>query len=332
MTDLTPLAPAFRDLIEANDVPSVKAIRDRSIAIEAYAREARDPELINHAVEVRLKAERKAGDLLRGMAERGERARGGGDIRKESHPATLSDLGVTKTQSYRWQALAALGEEDFAARLSDAQRAAASAIELTAEQRKREKQERRSARESDLAVKIKALPVAKFGVIYADPEWRFEPYSRETGMDRAADNHYSTSPIDVIASRPVESIAADDCVLFLWATVPMLPEALDVMASWGFEYKSHLIWLKDAAGTGYWNRNRHELLLIGTRGDVPAPAPGTQYESVIEAPAGEHSEKPPFFYELIEYYFPNIPKIELNARARRDGWDAWGLEAPEQAP
>jgi len=70
-------------------------------------------------------------------------------------------------------------------------------------------------------------------VILADAEWRFEPWSQETGMDRAADNHYPTSPTEIIASRPVESIAANDCVLLLWAAAPMLEQALRVMAALG---------------------------------------------------------------------------------------------------
>src|SRR5271155_5436675 len=88
--------------------------------------------------------------------------------------------------------------------------------------------------------------------------WRFKPWSRETGMDRAADNHYPTSEPSDIAARDVASIAADDCVLFLWATAPMLPQAIDVMRAWGFAYKSHFVWAKDRLGTGYWNRNKHE--------------------------------------------------------------------------
>jgi N6-adenosine-specific RNA methylase IME4 len=191
-----------------------------------------------------------------------------------------------------------------------------------------DKKERRAERERELAARQRALPDKRYGVIVADPEWRFEPYSRETGMDRAADNHYPTSVYEVIARRDVPSIAADDCILFLWATVPMLPQAMFVMQEWGFAYKSHYIWHKDKIGTGYWNRNRHELLLIGTHGSVPAPAMGTQWHSVIEAPRGEHSEKPEIFLRMIEEYYPNLPKIELNRRGpARPSWDAWGNEA-----
>jgi N6-adenosine-specific RNA methylase IME4 len=190
------------------------------------------------------------------------------------------------------------------------------------------KRANRERREGDLAAKQLALPDKKYGVILADPEWRFEVYS-EKGMLAVADNHYPTSHLDDIKAREVASIAADDCVLFLWATVPMLPQALMVMSAWGFTYKSNFSWVKPRAGTGYWNRNRHELLLVGTRGNVPAPAPGTQWDSVIEAPTGRHSEKPEAAYDLIESYFPSLPKIELNARRSRHGWDAWGNEMNE---
>lgn len=207
-----------------------------------------------------------------------------------------------------------------------------------------DKKQLRAAREIDLAARQAALPDKRYGVILADPEWRFEPYSRDSGMDRAADNHYPTSSLEAIKARPVADIAADDCVLFLWATVPMLPQALEVMAAWGFDYKSHTIWRKAdrkpsrrdghgglVLGTGYWFRNAHELLLVGTRGAVPAPAMGMQHASMFDAPPLKHSAKPVEAYELIESYFPTLPKIELNAREARAGWDAWGFEAPDQA-
>lgn len=187
----------------------------------------------------------------------------------------------------------------------------------------------RAQKEQDLAAATIAasadLGTKLYGVIYADPPWRFEPYNRETGMDRAADNHYPTMTIDQIKALAIP--AAEDCILFLWATVPMLTQALDVMTAWGFTYKSHFVWVKDRAGTGYWNRNKHELLLVGTRGDIPAPAPGDQYESVIEASSPRHSAKPFHFREMIEEMFPTLPRRELFARGEPcDGWDQWGNE------
>jgi N6-adenosine-specific RNA methylase IME4 len=165
-----------------------------------------------------------------------------------------------------------------------------------------------------------------YGVIYADPPWRFEPWSRSTGMDRAADNHYESMSLDEI--KAIQIPAAPDSVLFLWATQPMLPQALEVMAAWGFAYVSHWVWEKDRIGLGYWSRNVHELLLIGTRGDVPAPLPGTQVESIVQAPRGAHSAKPEVFARIIEQMFPAVARLEMFGRTRRDGWDVWGNEAP----
>lgn len=166
-----------------------------------------------------------------------------------------------------------------------------------------------------------------YGVIYADPPWRYETFS-ENGMDRSADNHYPTmSMFDMLA---LDVPAADDCVMFMWATVPMLPEALDLLQGWGFEYKSHICWIKDRQGTGYWTRNKHELLLIATKGKVPAPAMGTQPPSVIELPLGRHSEKPALFADMISTLYPTTPKLEMFARVGRVGWDVIGNEAPDE--
>jgi N6-adenosine-specific RNA methylase IME4 len=170
-----------------------------------------------------------------------------------------------------------------------------------------------------------ALGKRLYNVIMADPPWRFEPYSRVTGMVRSADNHYPTMATDNICA--IIPPAADNCILFLWRTAPMLLDAVRVMAAWGFEYKTEFVWLKNgAAGTGYWNRNRHEVLMVGVRGSVPAPSPGDQYDSVIAAAASEHSVKPPVFAEIIKGMFPTGTLLEMFARKSRAGWDVWGNE------
>jgi N6-adenosine-specific RNA methylase IME4 len=184
----------------------------------------------------------------------------------------------------------------------------------------------RDDRERDLAGATaeasRELGTKVYGVIYADPPWRFKPYSEETGSDRAADNHYPTMTIDDIAE--IEPPAATDCALFLWVTVPMLALGIKLMQRWGFEYKSACAWHKPAIGTGYWFRNQLELLLVGTRGSVPAPAMGYQPSQVQTLERGKHSEKPDAFADMIATMFPNTPKLEMFARHTRDGWDAWG--------
>jgi len=167
-----------------------------------------------------------------------------------------------------------------------------------------------------------------FNVIMADPPWRFEVRS-ENGMDRAAENHYPSMSTEAIKAMAVPS--AEDAVLFLWATNPMLLDALDVMAEWGFDYKTNFVWTKESPGLGYWNRAYHEMLLVGTKGRIPAPAPGEQYDSVQPFDRLEHSEKPAGFYEMVEEMFPNGNLLELFGRRERLGWTVWGNEVPAQA-
>jgi N6-adenosine-specific RNA methylase IME4 len=306
--------------------------------------------LIAHATAIRKRAERRLGELMEDDRKAGKLAKGarGGGTKNgprgslndpRDNAPTLADQGVDKHLADRARRAAAMPEAKFEEHVARAVKVAVAAIEgdaaVVREARKAQqdaKRERRAMRERDLAGKILALPDNLYGVLYVDPEWKDEVWSEETGMDRAAANHYPVSLEDVIKSRPVGKLAARDCVLFLWTTNQHLRIALDVMETWGFEYKSNYVWVKDGISTGRWNRSRHEILLIGTRGSPVCPAPGTQRDSAIMSPRLAHSEKPKCFLEMIEQYFPNVPKIELNCRGKpRPGWDAWGNEVEEVA-
>jgi N6-adenosine-specific RNA methylase IME4 len=202
---------------------------------------------------------------------------------------------------------------------------------------KAEKIDRRTVRERELGAKLQALQIKKYGAVLEDFEWDQEVWSRETGMDRHAANHYAVSenahtPEEIVErTKDRAACAADDCAWFMWTTVPHLANAIDVMRLRGFKYVSSWAWDKINVGTGYWNRNRHEILLLGIKGKVPCPAPGQQWESLLSVPSTEHSAKPEQFLEMIEQYFPTLPKIELNRRGPpRPGWDAWGNEAEKK--
>jgi len=166
----------------------------------------------------------------------------------------------------------------------------------------------------------------RYAVIYADPPWDFEVYNEESGIERAAANHYSTMSLDEICALPIPSLASPAAALFMWTTVPHLRESFQVLDAWGFEYKTNIVWVKDKIGLGYFVRNQHELLLIATRGDMPTPLSANRPSSVITAPRREHSRKPDEAYALIERMYPELPRIELFARQTRPGWARWGNE------
>ena len=161
----------------------------------------------------------------------------------------------------------------------------------------------------------------KYQVIVADPPWR---YGFSKSKNRKVENHYPT-----MSQRDIEALAvpaADDSVLFLWATAPKLIEALSVMRAWDFEYKTNGVWDKEKIGMGYWLRGQHELFLIGTRGKFSPPEPTHRRSSIIRSPRSRHSEKPNALQDWIDAAFPAATKLELFARTTRPGWASWGDE------
>lgn len=164
------------------------------------------------------------------------------------------------------------------------------------------------------------LPDGPFDLLYADPPWQLG----NPDGPWAPENHYSTMPLEeIVALRPP---MGDDAVLFLWVTPGLVPAGVQVMAAWGFTFKAEMIWMKPSIGLGNTVRFQHESLLIGRKGNYPAPDPEDRPPSVIQAPRGRHSEKPKVFYELIERMYPAASKLELFARNQRTGWTAWGNE------
>jgi N6-adenosine-specific RNA methylase IME4 len=195
---------------------------------------------------------------------------------------------------------------------------------LTIPEAKREIRQREKAiRVAEIARQEPApiQSVGPFPVLYADPPWRYE----DAEPTRAVENNYPTMSLDEIKRLDVP--ACDDAVLFLWATSPKLEEALEVLKAWGFQYRTCMVWVKDKIGMGYYARQRHELLLIGKRGNLPVPDPEDRPDSVVMAPRAGHSEKPEVFYEVIERMYPTCERVELFARHPRDGWAAWGNQA-----
>jgi N6-adenosine-specific RNA methylase IME4 len=161
-----------------------------------------------------------------------------------------------------------------------------------------------------------------FDLILADPPWRYD-FTETTS--RQIENQYPTMDVPELADLQVP--AADDCVLFCWATSPKLREALAVIEAWGFTYLTNAVWVKNKIGMGYYFRQQHELLLVAKKGEPPVPAPADRPPSIIEGDRTEHSAKPDHVHDLIDRMYPGRSKVELFARGHRDGWAAWGNQA-----
>jgi len=171
------------------------------------------------------------------------------------------------------------------------------------------------------------FPNKKHSVILADPAWDYKDKAR--AGKRGSSFKYPIMTLEEIAKLPIQRIAKKNCILFLWATPPMIKEALHIMNRWGFRYKTFaFVWVKRSKkgttkiGMGSWTRANAEICLIGTRGKPKRKS--ASIRQIIESIPREHSRKPDEIYQRIEKLVGNVSRIELFARHRRRGWSSWG--------
>jgi N6-adenosine-specific RNA methylase IME4 len=171
------------------------------------------------------------------------------------------------------------------------------------------------------------LEPLSFDFLMADPNWRFETWSESGKEKKSAEQHYRTASVEWIKSLPVADLARADCLLWLWATAPMLLLAIEVMDAWDFSFVTMGCWHKrtkhnkSAFGTGYVMRSACEPFLIGKRG---SPFTTRSVRNIVVGPVREHSRKPDEAYEAAERMMPHARRADLFSRQRRPGWTAWG--------
>lgn len=171
----------------------------------------------------------------------------------------------------------------------------------------------------------------KYNIIYADPPWQYKVYSKK-GLGRSAESHYPTMSLEDIQMLPVGDLAADDCILFMWTTIPLLQDCFSVMRAWGFVYKTiAFVWIKQNKksdslfwGMGHWTRANAEFCMLATKGHPKRKSAGVH--QVIVSHIEEHSKKPEEARERIIRLAGDLPRVELFAREKKSGWDAWGNE------
>ena len=174
------------------------------------------------------------------------------------------------------------------------------------------------------------FPNKKYNIIYADPPWHYQTWSE--GFKRNITSKYKTMSMEEIWDLPIDEIADEDCILFLWVTFPKLLDCIKTIEKWGFTYKTcAFTWVKKNKksdswfwGLGYWTRANSELCLLATKGKPKRVSAGVH--QVVDDRIMEHSKKPDTVRQRIVELVGDLPRIELFARQTADGWDSWGNE------
>ena len=325
--------------LDIKNAPSFKTLDSISAAASAIQRTFRPvKDVADRAGEVWTHAEIKLAEEL----EKLPKAKGGEQFHQYptgSHlepVPTLAEMGVDKKRAWRAKQLKAIPAKQRAKYVRDLKEEG-KGVTPDAILRKHREHNRDSRRAAYAARTVSGGTVKdlfalaesgqRFAVIYADPPWSFETFS-DKGKDRSPD--YETMSLEALAALPVESLAAEDCALLLWVTMPMLPAALELISKWKFRYSTvAFVWVKQNAdeslftGQGYWTRSNAELVLLATIGSPMRLA--KDVHQVLLSPVGEHSAKPVEIRERIERLLPG-PYLEMFARAEAEKWISWGNE------
>tara|TARA_R100000654_G_scaffold59577_1_gene86294 strand:+ start:99 stop:713 length:615 start_codon:yes stop_codon:yes gene_type:complete len=175
------------------------------------------------------------------------------------------------------------------------------------------------------------FPDKKYNIIYADPPWNYKVWSAK-GTGRSAEQHYSTMTLKDIQDMPIQDIADNNCILFMWVTYPLLEDSFKVLKSWGFTYKTvAFTWVKKNKkadswfwGLGHWTRANAEICILATQGKIKRQS--AKVHQIIDERIQEHSKKPDIVRDKIVQLVGDLPRIELFARQSYKGWDSWGNE------
>ena len=331
-------------------VDEVKDIRDKAVAMAAYARQAKNRDLEADAVEIRMRATRRLDQLRlaqkegvglnRGAAGGGSKASPRGSlINPRDLRPTLVSQGIDKNLAHQARVLGAMDEAAFERKVTEARESASRVYRRAVREAEiaQEREERRArtslgGRVADLYALIGSGYRA--GLMSIDPPWPFDGWSERA--NRRATDHYETMSLDEIKALPIRALAAPDCAIFCWVIWPFMPTWQEVLQAWGVTFSGLAFdWIKlnrngDGLhwGNGHGTRANPEPCLLAKIGNPLRLS--ADVHSVIKAPVGAHSAKPDEAYRRMERLFGG-PRLELFARKPREGWHTWGDELPSPA-
>lgn len=318
---------AKQEIALATKIDEVKEIRDKAEALRIYSKQAGHSfEMQNQCAEIKVRAERRAGELLREKeSAQGKRTDLVPRWNQVDNKKTLDDLGISKKQSHRWKQIASIPEDDFDKHIEGKKqnKEEITSVDLLKKAKKIKKNETLKENEPSInACSIIDLNILldkgiKFKTIYADPPWNYSNQATRASTD----NHYKTMTVDEIAALPVKELADTNAHLHLWTTNAFIFECPKILEAWGFEYKSIFVWVKPQIGMGNYWRVSHEFMVLGVRGSLTFL--DKNYKSWIEVKRGEHSAKPDEIRKIIEQVSPG-PRLELFGRKEAPNWVVWG--------
>ena len=337
-----------RALDQASTPPDVLELENKLDAAERYMRDSGlyTADEIRPINETRMFARWKLGRLLTEVDRGAGPGRGKEGGRRPSFKEYIKTIGLAETAAKEAQRIGTLPELELEKAFSAAHKQDdfLTYTDLIKHARPYWYKASRQKRHAVIVANAAAVAgdIGPFPLIYADPPWQFKIYS-EKGLERTPDQHYPTLTDDEIkdfrvGGKRVRDLAHRDAALLMWCTSSNLERALGILDAWGFTFKSSAVWVKlgpegkPISGLGFVFRNMHEILLYGTRGNMPGP----QYQppSVFMYPRGDHSAKPPEIRTEIEKMYPDFDaktRAELFSRECAAGWTSYGFEAGAEA-
>ena len=314
---ISKLEQALIMLQDVKEIDEIKQIIDQSEALRNYAKAQKlSTEIQQDITEYNLYAIRQMGiiskDLIRFKNQYDASPSYG-----QAKTKILSDAGIDRRRAAEAEKFASISEKEFSDIIAvKRENDILSKAEIAREIRNRIIREQRNNISTYAPQELKST----YNIILADPPWQYEFTASE---NRSPDNHYPAMTTEELLNLNIP--ADDDSILFLWSPASQLEIALQMLKAWGFIYKTSAVWDKEIIGMGYYFRNRHELILIGIKGEFKPPLPEDRPPSVYQERRTKYSKKPDCYYDMIEKMYPNGKYLELFASQQYNyKWTAWG--------